>query len=259
MSNATEPFDFLIGDFPALWNSIARIKVGNRANYIFGLMPFVALEWACRICAQLGEGPSGTNLTAIAKHLASRDQHYFTQMPGLAQGQKRGTPPKDVWHLPPSPIPPSAQKGVLLWVLFDLVRNGHAHKYDAGHVILTDSSQAPTGEQVQIALPGPPLPAGRAFFTVKKGMRNGELNKLRAGHLAFDDAAGGRFLSTGGTKALVIRVHPLVLYLDVKWAIQTAGIPAIALELPSTKKMEASIAKLAGALASAGHPTFNAK
>jgi hypothetical protein len=158
-----------------------------RCNFMFALLTMILLEFACRVCAK---DQSGVELGKLTTALNSIEPRYFTPVPG-AWGKPRG------FVLPgPNPDPH------VLWMIWDLVRNGKAHQYQSIIVKLTGGN---FDGNFDIDLTG-------AVYGRKL---TGPARTRPAGHLGY------RIPSSGD---LSLRVYPDQLFLDIKEAIGTSQI-----------------------------------
>jgi hypothetical protein len=98
----------------------------GRGTFMFTIQAMVLLEWACRLCAN---NPGAR--TALSQALNNVRPKYFTGLPTSISHQRD-------FHLPESPVPLGSLQP-LLWMLFDLVRNGLAHQYQQIVLRLADA------------------------------------------------------------------------------------------------------------------------
>lgn len=224
-----EIYLFICSDFEAAWNSLALNSASGigRGNYMFGRQAMNLLEFASRLCAA---DTTGSALTNFSTELKKIEPLYFTRLPASCAMTSGFTLPHD-GH---------ANGNLLLWVLFDLMRHGLSHQYQQMIVKLTD------GKLFDILLTGAEF--GRHLATVRKSRP--------PRHLAF------RYDGDGDIE---FRVHPEILYLDIKDAVDKSGLMGAGLVYShmsrpgSSSRMPAysfdSVA-LDQSLVSAGHPKY---
>jgi hypothetical protein len=180
---------FITVDFMGAWNSLAANpdkKIG-RGNFMFGRQAMNLLEFAARLCTN---DATGKALRDFSNELFKIDPRYFTQLPSPCASNADFVLP----HVR------STTENLLLWALFDLIRNGLAHQYQQLSVNLTD---------------------GKNFFITLTGADYGRfLNLSRipqksSSHLKFDVDADGD---------LGLLVCPDILFLDFEDAITNSGL-----------------------------------
>ena len=184
--NAKTLYSFTTGDFRALWDSVAANQVvGSRGNFTFSLLAMLLLELASRAA----DGRPGV-LANLAHELEQRDPRYFTRLPFSA-------PPRKSFTLPAGAGSPREHQ--LLFVLFDLIRNGQAHQ----------------AQQIVVDLGG-----GATFFVALSGPSSGQTLSSLSAHRGTSkhlSAYCGR-LHTG------ITLSPGLLFLDLEAAIDAARV-----------------------------------
>jgi hypothetical protein len=190
-------FDFITGDFEDAWNALAMVptdlnspwRLTHRCNYFFGMQTMVFLEWICRLCKSDGTGQA---LQDFSNELNSVEPHYFTQIPNRCRipgGLPGG------FNLPSVGGLPSDQ--LLLSMLFDLLRNGLAHRY----------------EQIIVPLIGGEL--GIALYGVEPNHWLQTVVQFRATHhLSYRLIQGD----------IIVNIHPAILFLDLKAAFKNARL-----------------------------------
>jgi hypothetical protein len=124
-ASTSEILEFITGDFTDAWNALAMVpesggpwSLRHRCNYLFAMHSMVFLEWICRLCKS---DPTKRALQDFSNELNAIEPHYFTEIPNDCN-----TP--GVFELPT--IKRLSQKRLLLSALFDLLRNGLAHRYE---------------------------------------------------------------------------------------------------------------------------------
>ncbi len=182
-----ERFNMIVFDFKESWNSLASNKsAGARGNFMFALQSMILLEFASRLC---NSDSAGKALQDLSNALHSRDPRYFTPLPQNCCKTNEFT-------LPYYGLNKERQ---LLWVIFDLIRNGQAHQYQQILVQLSD------GMHFGISLTGPAF--GRHLSkTIKSRSRR---------HLSF---------SRDQDNDIWLAVYPDVLFLDLKRSIMKANL-----------------------------------
>jgi hypothetical protein len=113
-----------VRDFYDSWDSVAANRAAEgRGNFMYAFMATSYLEWAGTIAAQ-----DPAVATRFATELGHRDRHHFARLPAP-------------WRSKPTRWFPAADAGNqnhLLWAVFDLVRNGIAHRYQQMDAVLSD-------------------------------------------------------------------------------------------------------------------------
>jgi hypothetical protein len=173
-------------DFETAWDAVAASPPRSdqgRGNFLFAIHSMILLEWACRVCA--GD-PKKAALASLSRSLHSVRPGYFTPLPTKIRALAADGVP-----LPQSPHPtPGASP--LLWLLFDLIRNGLAHQYQQIVLRLSDGP-------VYVSLGGPMFDQPMKLVRTTGG----------SDHLAYAPRSG----------SLGLLVRPEWLYLDFRAAI----------------------------------------
>lgn len=190
----------ICNDFETAWDAVAAISNDGRprlgrGNFMFANQAMILLEWACRLCA--GDA-SGTPLQALSRALDAAQPAYFTPLPTTIKAQAAG---RVNLPIPPQQMRPGHSP--LLWLLFDLVRNGLAHQYQQIVLHLSDGA-------VYIRLGGPTFE-----HTIEHARTH-----ARQDHLSFE--------RTDETVGLIIR--PEQLFFDFQNAIDGSGILSMNLQ-----------------------------
>jgi hypothetical protein len=123
-----EIYEFIVGDFESAWNSLAGNpdhKLG-RGNFMFASQAMKLLEFAARLYSS---DSTGKMHTIFSNELNKIESKYFTPLPSPCVG-------RNFDFVPPHVGDTSGR--TLLWILFDLIRNGLAHQYQQIIVNLTD-------------------------------------------------------------------------------------------------------------------------
>lgn len=180
-------YQFIVNDFEDAWNSLAESpSARGRGNFMFARQAMMLLEFAARLCYN---DPLGTALTDLSRVLFKIEPKYSTRLPGVCADFEEFD------------LPYSSSKGdELLWVVFDLIRNGQAHQYQQILVDLTD------GVDWQISLTGAGM--GQFLQLVSASPRPAE-------HLGY---------ARDQQRDLWLCVRPDVLFLDLKNAITESGL-----------------------------------
>jgi hypothetical protein len=228
-------FDFITGDFADAWNALAMVptdaqapwRLTHRGNYLFGMQAMVLLEWICRLCKS---DATGQALQDFSDALNNLEPRYFTQIPSPCRIP--GCPPGG-FHLPS--VGGVARNLLLLSMLFDLLRNGLAHRY----------------EQIIVPLTAGDL--GISLFGVEPGHWLQTVLAFRASHhLSF------RLLGPD----IIVSAHPGILFLDFKAAFENAHLAEAARGLTpdpfvrggaAAQEYQFSAQQLQAALQGAGH------
>jgi hypothetical protein len=138
-----EVYQFICNDFETAWNGIANSPVGQGwggGNFLFAAQAMILLEWVCRLCA--GDA-TGNALADFSRCLHDIRPAYFIGLPTRIGGNA-----SDVLLPTPPPTQLRVDETPLLWLLFDVVRNGLIHQYQQ---IL---SELPDGK-VYVSVTGP--------------------------------------------------------------------------------------------------------
>jgi hypothetical protein len=117
-------YDFIVKDFRGAWDSIAanpNQSIG-RGNFMFARQVMSLLEFAARCY-----GRNAKLCKRFSDELFKIEPKYFTSLPRTA------APFNQDFELPRI-----RKRNILLWSLFDLIRNGLAHQYQQILVKLTD-------------------------------------------------------------------------------------------------------------------------
>jgi hypothetical protein len=132
-------FDNLCADFEAAWNALAMTEFGERTDgsFLFARQAMLLLELASTVARQDRE-----TFRRFSRELLNREALLFKPIPYTPGGGTRGRVPRIA--------PEGAPTSEVIALLFDLVRNGHAH---FGHQLYA------------------PLKGGRAFGLVLLGVR----------------------------------------------------------------------------------------
>jgi hypothetical protein len=150
-----ELHDFILKDFEGAWNSVASntSKDIGRGNFMFASQAMNLLEFACRLY-----GRDSMMRRQFSMELKNIEPKYFTRLPSPCVDTKGFTLP----HLR------NKSGDLLLWALFDLVRNGLAHQYQQIIVVLKNQ------RKFFIELTG--AKEGRQLNTVRKSRHDNHLN-----------------------------------------------------------------------------------
>lgn len=187
-----EMYLFITGDFEDGWESLASNPAANsRNNFAFALKACILLEWAARLCQS-----DPAVYADLTSELERVDKRYFAVIPGAEACLNA----KKLLLPAVAGVPAKSQ---VLWLLFDLIRNGEAHQYQQISETLSD------GAKFIVALTG--AEHGRTL-----GFVRANLAQLRiVQHLDF-------WCDSAGTWALM--VNPEILSLDIRAAIDAARL-----------------------------------
>lgn len=183
-------FENLCVDFEAAWDALATSEFADRTSgsFLFARQAMLLVELATTVARQ-----DAATLQCFARELQKREALLFKRIPYKPGRGTRGCVPR----LAPDGDPTSE----LIEMLFDLVRNGHAH---FGHQLYA------------------PLKDGGAFGVVLLGVEKGRtIDKVRprggrtVHHLSCTKQSDGN---------LVMRLCAGTLYLDVRDASEAAGV-----------------------------------
>lgn len=174
---------------------------------MFARQGMYLLEFAARLCTT---DYSGGALASLSQSIFEIEPRYSTRLPGVCADFEEFD------------LPYKSSKGdELLWAIFDLIRNGQAHRYQQVLVNLTD------GVDWQIYLTGASMGQHLQFVSV---------SPRHVEHLGYRRDQGDLWLV----------VRPDVIFLDVKNAIAKSGLlgkglefrgpPGSPLKFPSSKK-----------------------
>jgi hypothetical protein len=188
VSNLTvdEVHDFISKDFTGAWDSIASndSKDIGRGSFMFARQAMNLLEFACRLY-----GRDSKMRTQFSTELKNIEPKYFTRLPSPCADPKEFTLP----HLR------NKSGDLLLWALFDLVRNGLAHQYQQIIVVLKNR------KKLFIELTG--AKEKRYLDIVRKSRHSNHLD-----YYIDEDGDIG------------IKVYPDQLFLDIEQAIQQSQL-----------------------------------
>ena len=236
-------YDFITRDFEAAWEAMVQAvrprcwlpfvgrfwsaSLPGGGNFLFARQAMTLLELAARMCRVDASGGTAAghrtpSLVRLSHELAQRDRRYFTELPATIPARTSARE----FTLPSLGPNPGRE---LLFMLFDLIRNGQAHQYQQINVDMAG------GTELQISLTG-----------VGPNLSLNALTTRPADHLAF---------ATFGPSIVALVVRPDVLYLDVKAAIERAGLPTSGLQIEHLERdpYPFSAADLMAALRVAGH------
>jgi hypothetical protein len=216
-------YENLTHDFEAAWNGIARsidLNVG-RGNFLFAFLSTLLLEWICRVCTH---DASGIYIGRMAKELEAIDPLYFTELAHCSI-----SPPQQF----KLPITAGKKGPILLWALFDLIRNGQAHQYQ----------QIPAQ-----------LSHDRYLWIAITGADKGTEIPVKArpsDHLGFCSYRDGN---------VGIKLYPQIFFTDISAAIRTSGVLESNLTHEYLKRdYRIDADRLITKLQDAGHLTFDEK
>jgi hypothetical protein len=218
-------YQFIIKDFESAWNSIAcnmKEDIG-RGNFIFAFKSMNLLEFACRMCYS---DRTGVALRDFSNNLYGIEKKYFTHLPALCVQSHKGE-----FTLPH--IMGQEEDDLLLSLLFDLIRHGVAHEYQQ---ITADLLY---GERFFITLSGADYP--KNLGSSKGKMRNHHLDcyLLQQGDIG-------------------IQIHPNILYLDFRKAIDDSNLFDRGLTIKHLKKCyNFDATQLKNSLRNGGHNCVN--
>jgi len=183
-------FDNLCVDFEAAWDAMATTEFAERTNggFLFARQAMLLLELASTVA---GQDPA--TFRGFSRELQKREPLLFKPIPYRPGPGTRGRIPRVAAGGDPT--------SELIALLFDLVRNGHAH---FGHQLYA------------------PLKGGRGFGVVLLGVGKGRtIERVRpSGGRIFEHLACSK--QTDGN--LVMRLCPGTFYLDVRDASESAGV-----------------------------------
>ena len=188
-------FTAICRDFETAWDAIARLRPAEgqgRGNFMFARQAMMLLEWACRQCAV---DPKGKASRDFGRALYAQRPGYFARV----HAPLISTIDRDHRvELPPPPRSDRADRGPLLWFLWDVIRNGQAHQYQ--QIV----ARLPDGD-VYVALGGPDRGVTIEATRESRLWESDHLTRVRP-------------IRRG---ELGIAVHPQWLYLDVRAAVES--------------------------------------
>jgi hypothetical protein len=222
-------FTFLCSDFESCWDALAQTKTPTQGggNFMFARQAMALLELCCRVAAA---DETGGTLSEFGSALAGIDGRYFTKVPGRVPAPRQ-------FRLPRLADTDSTD-AQLLEVLYDLVRQGHAHLYQQIPVRMSD------GGLFGIALTGVDRGAFLSSMTVQNRPRDHLSLRVREG------------------EAWLVAI-PAALYLDLRDAAIEARVfgrnllPKYFTRPGAGKRAEDygfTTGELLGVLCQAGHP-----
>jgi hypothetical protein len=227
-SSTQEIFDFITGDFEDAWNAMAMVPTATTAPWRLThrcnyLFGMNAMVFLEWTCRLCKSDPTGQALSDFSNELNAVEPRYFTQIPGQCWNARFNLP--SVGNLPGNTL--------LLSMIFDLLRNGLVHRY----------------EQIIVPLQGGDLAIALLGAEPSQWLRT---ISYRASHLSY-------LVSNAD---IVIRVHPGVLFLDLKEAFERANLAGAARNLTpevfqrggaNKADFQFTATQLEHALTSAGH------
>jgi hypothetical protein len=196
----TEVYRFICNDFETAWNGVAATPDGptrGGGNFLFAAQSMILLEWICRLCA--GDD-TGDALADFSRSLQAVRPAYFAGLPTKIGGNASDVP------LPRPPTPLPVDETPLLWLLFDVVRNGLVHQYQ--QII----SELPDG-RVYISVGGPTAALEHApALTIEVSRRGGPGRHLK-------------YIERGPTSVGIV-LRPEWCYFDFTAAVERAELLA---------------------------------
>lgn len=199
-----DPIDihrFIANDFSGAWDSIANNVDPTiaRGNFMFASQGMTLLEFIARLCST---DRSTHALNDYSNELFGIESKYFTELPSPCA------------HTSDFELPSrgNTSGNLLLWALFDLIRNGLAHQYQQIIVDLNDENQ------FYFTLTGPEV--GRSLNAVRFTSRP-------------DKHLGYRINSDNDVQ---MQVFPEILFFDFEDALNSSGILQRNLEFPYLKR-----------------------
>lgn len=183
-----EIYDFITKDFVGAWDSVANNPDRNigRGNFMFARQAMNLLEFVCRLYSH------DTKMRiSFSKELKNIEPKYFTRLPSPCADPREITLP----HIR------NNSGDLLLWALYDLIRNGIAHQY----------------QQIVVKLKN-----RKKFFIELTGAKEGRsldiVRKLKpANHLAY---------YIDQDRDIGLKVYPDQLFIDIEQAIQRSQLLA---------------------------------
>lgn len=181
----------IVADFEGAWLGLSRVTIeeaGGRGNFMFARQAMVLLEFICRLTS-----PNATPTTEhvhFCEALHSLEPRYFGELPGTCASED------SEYVLPFYGPNPERQ---LIRGVFDLMRNGGAHQYQQIPVTLADD------RSFGISIGNGSWPDDRPLGDPRR----------RRGHLVYQKQPDATWLA----------VSPDTLFLDIKEAAESAGIP----------------------------------
>jgi hypothetical protein len=183
-------YEFIVSDFEGAWNSIAgnpNHKIG-RGNFMFANQAMNLLEFAARL---YNDDRTGKVHGIFSAELNKIEPRYFTLLPSSCVG-------KNNEFILPHMGDTSGK--TLLWVLFDLIRNGLAHQYQQIIVNLTDKK--------------------RFYVSLAIGAEHARYLNITAGSRPVDHLG----YNYDNSCDLKLKVYPDTMYLDFKEAIHNSNL-----------------------------------
>lgn len=202
-----------VEDFKGAWTAVEQGRPNGRGNFMFALLAMDFLEW----CGQVTkEHPPAR--TAFINTLSAADPLYYAQLPTEWPGEK------------PTTVFPFPTGRELLWVVFNMVRHGLAHRYVQVDVDLTDV-------RLRVQITGPDRP----LYTVGSPRPSDHLVPVKCrGKLGPLDT------STTGHDVVILALHPDVLFADLRAAADAAAVVTLPPVSWTRRKFNASAADLLG-------------
>jgi hypothetical protein len=198
-------FTAICNDFETAWDALAGLRgadLKGGGNFMFARQAMVLLEWACRQCAVDQKGKA---LRDFGRALHAQRPAYFTRVPAPLNSTIDG---EHGVRLPDFRSRPG--RGPLLWLLWDVIRNGQAHQYQ--HIV------ARLGDgDVYVSLGGPSPGLTLDLTREHRARENDHLVRARPIR----------------RRELGIVVRPEWLYLDLQSAVVQMGLLARGLPPPA--------------------------
>lgn len=217
MKGSAKPlFECLCHDFEKAWDAMATSEIapGVGGNFLFARQAMLLVELASRVSEV-----HPPTFSRFSNELQALEPLLFKRIPFL--------PGRGTKHCVPRIAPDSRPDGELVALLFDLVRNGHAHY---GHQLVLELND---GHHMGVGILG--VARGRTLDKVRPG--GGRVIE----HLSCFKQCNGD---------LVICLCPGTLYLDVRDASTRAGVWDLDVDLSAwSRKANLSAAEMEAALA----------
>ncbi|MGC8981878.1 MAG: hypothetical protein ACP5JU_02945 [Minisyncoccia bacterium] len=189
-----EIYKLLIADFEDSWNCLAnQDEFKHKGNFNFALLDMILLEFVSRYCEK---DKSNKLLKYFSNALYNIDKNYFIKLELSKKIKLDFCLP---YHIPIEKESNSYKNDELLWVLFDLIRNGHAHYYQ--EII----GEFKDNKKLIIAITGP-----TEELTIKK-------ITSRNGHLSVGQLNNER-------RDIILFFRPEIMFLDIKKSVENSKI-----------------------------------
>lgn len=130
-------YELIVNDFKSTWTALVEKEKcqTHQGPVFFGFLAMHLLEFVCRLCKNNEQA-----LIEFSRCLYELERKYFIQLPNLSSGHKKSKKRKNKPFSLPH-LDGQDSDGLLLTLLFNLVRNGIAHLYQPIVINLKDDKK----------------------------------------------------------------------------------------------------------------------